>query len=31
MRKLYAAQEVQLEPDVEQWAGLKLGKEHINK
>ena len=28
MRSLYAAQEVTA-PDVEQWTGLKLGKEYV--
>ena len=29
LRNLYAGQEQQLEPDIEQWAGSKLGKEYI--
>ena len=29
LRKLYAGQEQQLEPDMEQWTGSKLGKEYI--
>ena len=28
LRKLYAGQEQQLEPDMEQWTGSKLGKEY---
>ena len=28
-RNLYAGQEQQLEPDIEQWTGSKLGKEYI--
>ena len=29
LRNLYAGQEQQLEPDMEQWTGSKLGKEHV--
>ena len=29
LRNLYASQEAQLEPDMEQWTGSKLGKEYI--
>ena len=29
LRNLCAGQEQQLEPDVEQWTGLKLGKEYV--
>ena len=29
VRYLYADQEAQLEPDMEQWTGSKLGKEYI--
>ena len=29
LRNLYAGQEEQLELDMEQWAGSKLGKEYI--
>ena len=29
LRNLYAGQEQQLEPDIEQWAGSKLGKEYV--
>ena len=28
-RNLYAGQEQQLEPDIKQWTGSKLGKEYI--
>ena len=29
LRNLYAGQEAQLEPDMEQWNGSKLGKEYV--
>ena len=29
LRNLYAGQEQQFEPDMEQWTGSKLGKEYI--
>ena len=29
LKNLCAGQEQQLEPDVEQWTGLKLGKEYV--
>ena len=29
LRNLYAGQKLQLEPDMEQWTGSKLGKECI--
>ena len=29
LRNLYAGQKQQLEPDMEQWTGSKLGKEYI--
>ena len=29
LKNLYACQEQQLEPEVEQWTGSKLGKEYI--
>ena len=29
LRNLYAGQEQQLELDIEQWTGSKLGKEHV--
>ena len=29
LRNLYAGQGTQLEPDMEQWTGSKLGKENI--
>ena len=28
-RNLYAGQKQQLEPDMEQWIGSKLGKEYV--
>ena len=30
LRNLYAGQEQQLEPDMEQWTGSKLRREYIN-
>ena len=29
LKNLYACQEQQLEPEVEQWTGSKLGKEYV--
>ena len=29
LRNLYAGQKQQLEPDMEQWTGSKLGKEYV--
>ena len=29
LRNLYAGQEATVEPDMEQWAGSKLGKEYV--
>ena len=29
LRHLYAGQEATVEPDMEQWAGSKLGKEYV--
>ena len=29
LRNLYGVKKQQLEPDMEQWTGSKLGKEHI--
>ena len=29
LRNLYAGQEQQLEPDMEQWTSSKFGKEHV--